>query len=104
MRHGRGFWKRVVAEAEASERTHAQIAARHGVQVAALRSWIYRLRREGERGGSTNAPARLLPVRVTALPAARETIDVESGDVTLRVPVGCDPEYVASLLRAVRTC
>jgi transposase-like protein len=99
MRHGRRFWKRVVAEAEASQWTHGEIARRHDVRVATLRSWIYRLRRE-----RPESPARLLPVRVTALAAARETIEVEADGVTLRVPVGCDPEYVAGLLRAVRAC
>lgn len=101
MRHDRRFWQRLVAVAEGTERTHAEIAARHGVRVTTLRSWIYRLRRERGRGEG-EAP-RLLPVRVATAPP-RETIAMEADGLTLHVPVGCDPEYVASLLRAVRAC
>lgn len=101
MRHDRRFWTRVVRVAERGQTTHAEVAARYDVSLATLRSWIYRLRREGDDG--ENEPTRLLPVRVAATPA-RDTIEIETDGARLRVPVGCDPEYVTRLLRAVRAC
>jgi hypothetical protein len=78
------------------------VAARHGVSVAALRSWIYRLRREqGHRG--SDGP-RLLPVRITASPLGRESLEIVVGEIVVRVPAGTDPAYVASLLTALRAC
>ena len=72
-----------------------------GVSVAALRSWIYRLRRER---GSVSEP-RLLPVRVVASsPAVGDALEVVVGEIRVRVPSGTDPAYVASLLTALRTC
>jgi hypothetical protein len=71
------------------------------VRLTTLRSWVYRLRREGEDVGCE--PTRLLPVHVSGAPA-RETIEIETDGVRLHVPVGSDPEYAARLLRAVRAC
>jgi transposase-like protein len=102
MSHDHRFWKRVVTEAERSELTHAGVAERHGVSVAALRSWIYRLRRE--RGGTGSSEPRLLPVRVTALSVARESLEIVVGDTLVRVPAGTDPAYIASLVTALRAC
>ena len=102
MSHDRRFWKRVVSVAERSELTHSEVAARHGVSVAALRSWLYRLRREREQERSDGP--RLLPVRVTAPPALREAFEVVVGDVVVRVPAGANPSYIASLVAALRAC
>ena len=91
----------MAALAERSELTHGEVAARHGVSVSALRSWIYRLRRERGRVGEP----RLLPVRIVgSSPAVREALEVVVGEILLRVPSGTDPTYVASLLTALRTC
>jgi transposase-like protein len=102
MGHGRRFWERVVAEAERSEDTHAEVAARHGVSIAALRSWLYRLRREPGRG--TSEP-RLLPVRVAdrgEFVLATEPIAVVTASgLEVRVPAGADVAYVAALVRAL---
>jgi len=102
MPQDRRFWKRVAAVAERSELTHSEVAARHGVSVSALRSWIYRLRRE--RGSVGPGEPRLLPVRIAASPAVREFVEVVVGEVLVRVPTGTDPAYVASLLAALRAC
>lgn len=102
MPHDRRFWKRLAAVAERSELSHSEVAARHGVSVSALRSWIYRLRRERGRGAS--GEPRLLPVRITTAPAVRESVEVVVGEILIRVPAGTDPRYVADLLAALRAC
>jgi transposase-like protein len=102
MSHDRRFWKRVVTEAERSKLTHAGVAEHHGVSVAALRSWIYRLRRE--RAGTGPSEPRLLPVRVTPSPVVRESLEIVVGETLVRVPAGTDPAYVASLVAALRAC
>jgi len=101
-RRGRRFWERVVREVERGGASHAEVAARHGVLVSTLRSWVYRLRRE-RRGA---APAvRMLPVEMTQAsePAsAAIEIRVVTGDV---VAFGSrtDVAYVAKLVAALRS-
>jgi transposase len=101
MRHDRRYWTRVVAAAERGSATHAEVAARYGVSIGTLRSWVYRLRSEGERV----AGPRLLPIRVTeagrsAETSAAVTIVVVRG-VEIRVATGTDVAYVAALVRAL---
>ena len=96
------FWKRVAAVAERSDLTHSEVAARHGVSVSALRSWIYRLRRE--RGSVGSGEPRLLPVRIATSAAVRESLEIVVGEILVRVPTGADPAYVARLLAALRAC
>jgi transposase-like protein len=98
-RRDRKFWERAVATAEAGELSHADVAARFGVRVRTLRSWIYRLRRE--RRTAPVPQVRLLPVEVTPSPPAAALI-VRVGDVVLEVPTGTAPAYVAALITALR--
>ena len=104
-RRGREFWERLVAELERSGDRHADFATRRGVKVAALRYWLYRLRRE--RHGGKDEP-RILPVRVIAstAPTARwpsgdgslVEIELPSG-LRLRFPTGTDGAYIATLVK-----
>jgi transposase-like protein len=108
LRRSRGFWIRLVAEYGRSGLTHAEFAARRGVKLGTLRTWIYRLRRgAGAKQPSAAEAPPLLPVRVIAstAPAARGAsaapppIEVElASGLRLRIPVGTDAEYVASLI------
>jgi len=102
MRHNRRFWQRLVAVAERGGDTHAEVAAKHGVSVTTLRSWIYKLRRS--RRGDGAAVPRLLPVRVAGLVAVADGIAIEVGGVVVRLPRGVEPAYVASVVSALRAC
>lgn len=99
-KHNRVFWQRVIAAVEAGG-SHAEVAARHGVSIGALRSWLYKLRKE--RSTSATAPTlRLLPVTVQAGPAeATFGLDVDAAGYRLRFAPGTDPRYVAVVLRAL---
>ena len=95
---------RLVVELERSGLPHAEFATKHGVGLATLRSWLYRLRKER----AVAQPPSLLPVRVIAstAPAARwpsedgSTIEaaLPSG-VRLRFSAAVNPDDVAELVR-----
>lgn len=103
MAHDHRFWKRVVTEAEGKQQTHAEVAAQHGVTLSALRSWIYRLRRERSAEEVERAP-RLLPVRISAsgaTPSSRRAVTVRRGDLEIQIEEGTDPAYISELVRAL---
>jgi hypothetical protein len=99
-RQSRSYWKRLIDEFEESGLSQVRFAEERRVQVATLRYWVYRFRRE-------LTPA-LVPVRVVAstAPLARQggvaamTIEAElPSGLRLRIPTGADAEYVADLIR-----
>jgi transposase-like protein len=100
MRRSREFWVAAVAECERGELTQDEFAARRGVAVTTLRSWIYKLRRERK------ASVSLVPVRVIASTApkarlpeaaiAELEIELPSG-TRLRFSSSVAVEYVAAL-------
>jgi hypothetical protein len=102
-KRSRKFWTKVVDDYEAtSGETHAEFAARHGVEKATFQRWLYLLR--GERSEQVGSKVRLLPVEVTAGHGEQDVL-VELGDgLGLRVAVGTDPGYVAALATALRSC
>ncbi len=76
----REWWKRLVADFEASDLTQREFASERGISFSNLRNWIYRLRKESRPlveappASPGQAPARalatrrsrLVPVRVVA--------------------------------------
>ena len=94
----RRFWKRVVATWQRGDGTQAEVAARFGVSRSAVGYWAGRLRSE-----SSEQPPELLPVRLSG-ELVTGGVEVRVGDVALRVSAGTDPEYVAGLVRALRSC
>lgn len=82
---------------ESGSTTRSAVSERLGVSESAVSYWVTKLRRE--RDSSTE----LLPVRVTGQWSAG-CIEVRVGDVTLNVREGVKPEYVADLVRALRSC
>src|SRR5947208_9563385 len=107
-RQGREFWARLVAELERSGDRHREFAARRNFRLAALRYWLYRLRRERDQPARRDDRPRILPVRVIAstAPTARRSsgdassveVELPSG-VRLRFPTGTDGEYVATMIK-----
>ena len=96
MRRGRKFWEKVVVAVE-SGATQAEAARRFGVTGAAVHYWVAKRRRERADSGP-----ELLPVRVGDAGSAR--VELKIGSVTVRVLDQADPQYVASLVRALRSC
>jgi len=89
-----GSWAAIVAEAETAGVPHTEVAAKHGVTVAALKYHIYKRRKAA---GSKPAP-RVLPVRLSD---ERRGLLAEFGNVKLSFSESCDPAYVAAVLSAL---
>ena len=90
------FWLRVVAEAKAPGAVCKEVAARHGVTVAALKYHLQKAR-------AGRASTAILPVRVVGADRPLVEIDVAPG-VRLRVTEACDPGFVAALVSRLRAC
>ena len=94
-RRGREYWTGIVADLEASGLTHEQFASQRRVNIGSLRSWLYRLRREG-------VGVRLLPVRVEATARGADIVEIGIAGAVLHVGVGTDVAYVAELVTQLR--
>jgi hypothetical protein len=70
---------------------HAAVAARHGVNLATLKYHLYRSRK-------AKPTTRLLPVRQAG---TGPVLVAEFGAVRLSFREGCDPAFVAAVLRAL---
>lgn len=103
-RAGREFWTRIVGKfEEGSGETHAQFAARHGVEKTTFQRWLYLLRGERAAGPASSA-VRMLPVRVAVERGEREVVVELGAGLAVRVPAGTDPGYVAALVTTLRPC
>lgn len=106
----RRFWSALVARYERSGRSRREFAAEAGVGLPIFQYWLYKLRRERDTRAVSKPSApelRLVPVTVRARAVAPARLDLRMAGVRLRVPVGADPAYVASLavaLRGARPC
>jgi hypothetical protein len=100
-RRSRASWQQLVAEAERCGSV-ARTAERHGVNPQRLSWWRWTLRREEREAGS----ASLLPVVIAGPPAHPSFVgclEIVVGGVAVRVPIGSDASYVATLVAALRT-
>jgi hypothetical protein len=94
------FWAAVVAEARTGELTLVEVAAKHGVSVAALKYHFYKGTRAAAKRAST---PRVLPIRVKSERSAA-VVEAEFGSVRVNFREGCDPAYVAAVLGALAKC
>ena len=97
----RQFWTDLVCRYEKEGQPQKAFASDHQVGVAALRYWICKLGREAK------APSmRLLPVRIAHHAAARPEptgrLEVRLDGLSIRVPIGVDPQYLARVVAAMR--
>ena len=104
----RRFWTEIVDRYRRAGVTRAAFAAGQGVGLAALQYWISKLGRETRgRELRQQAAVTLVPVRVRRAPAAplvpqAGRVEVRLGQISVRVPVGTDPEYLAGVVSALR--
>jgi transposase len=63
--------RRIVSEAEKPGAVRLEVAQRHGVHVSVLNRWRTELRSRSSSGKKSVRKARLLPIRVSTLQAAR---------------------------------
>jgi transposase-like protein len=93
MARGERFWEQVLSAVDGGG-THAAVAERFDVSISAIRYWVSKRRQAGA--------TRLLPLRVTESSAARVELEVDG--VVVRILDGAAPEYVAALVRSLRSC
>jgi transposase-like protein len=100
-RHTREFWQRLIDEVEGG-RSIEIVAKQHGVRPRTLVWWRWRV---GQGPRKPKRKARLLPVvvREPAVVFEQPAVVVGVRDVSVRVTVGTDAEYVASLVAALRS-
>jgi transposase-like protein len=100
-RHDRQFWERASREVDSGSRV-ADVARRLGVRAGTLSWWRWRLHREApppeHRGG-----AEFLPVVIAEPARVMRAVEVETRGVRVRVELGTDVGYVASLVAAIRS-
>jgi hypothetical protein len=105
MRRAREIWVGIVGQFERSGLSQEAFAEQRQIPVGTLRSWIYKLRREAEPA------AAILPVRVIAstAPTARRpeadevgAVEVQVGEVRVRLPAGTAPAAIAELVGLLR--
>jgi transposase-like protein len=102
-RHDRQFWERASREVDGGSRV-ADVARRLGVRAGTLSWWRWRLHQEAptskRRGGTEFLPVVIAePARVLQASA----VEVETSGVRVRVELGTDVGYVASLVAAIRS-
>jgi hypothetical protein len=100
----REVWAERLARFSDSGLTVAQFCALEAVSVPSFYAWRRRLAAEGQTGATppdaaAERGARLLPVRLPP-PAAAVELVLPAG-VLLRLPPGCDPAWVRSLVAAL---
>jgi hypothetical protein len=91
-------WDDLIREYRRSSQTHAAFCASRGIKVWTFRDRLYRRRGKALRGAASEE-TRL--VRVD-LPRPAGAVEIAVADAVLRVAVGIDAEYVASLVGALR--
>lgn len=96
MGQKREDWAEIAEAWEKSGETQRSFAARRGISLGALQSWVYRRRRQRGRR------AQLVEVRVA--PPLASTVPVElrlPNGVSLRLAPDTEPVWAAALVRAL---
>ena len=87
-------WLPILEDARRTRAPHGEVAKRHGVTAAALKYHLYRDRQRDKKGA-----VRLLPVRADDTSSPGLTVQI--GSMSLQFREGCDPSFVAGVLRAL---
>jgi hypothetical protein len=102
-RRTREIWRNLIGQYERSDKSREQFAAEHGIPVATLKNWIYRI-----KGEKTDKATAILPVSVisSVSPTARRRED-EGGTVEVmlvRFAGGTASELIAEVVTRLRRC
>lgn len=104
MRRTREQWAALVAAFEKTSQRLEQFCARRGIAPATLRWWRWQLRHTAEPSRHDGG-VRLLSVDVVEESAggrATARVVIALSDVEVRVDVGADVDYVATLVARLR--
>lgn len=102
-RLGRVHWVAQVADYETSGESQLAFAARRGLNLGTLCSWIYRLRGESKSGGAAiTVPGRFVKVVAAGNSTRRSgSCILVHGNTEIRFAELPDALYLAELLRAI---
>lgn len=96
VRRGRAEWMKLVKQWRGGGEDAIVFATRHGVKVSTLRWWASELKKD------RRAVPALREVVVDRTPAKSiRTVSIILGSLEMRVEVGADPDYVASVAAAL---
>ncbi len=87
----------MVTELESGDESHDAFAARYGLHVGSLRSWLYRFRRSHREASAPKPPVSF--VAVEAPRAVQGYVELVVAGVVLRVDGALGPSYIAALAR-----
>lgn len=94
-------WEEIVGRYEKAGMPQASFAVAHKVGQAALRYWIYKLRRQKAHWARPASPVRLLPVEVKGF-APTGSIEIRLDEMAIALPATTPAAYVAALASALR--
>jgi hypothetical protein len=104
-RHDREFWENACREVLAGAKA-TDVARRLGVRPRTLQWWSWKLRNDGVAKPAKRVAkrAQFLPVVVSEITATVGTtsLELETNGVRVRVQIGSDVQYVATLVAALR--
>jgi len=104
-RRTREHWLTLIKEHEASGQTLTEFCRGRGLGMPALRWWRWKLGSGKKKPRHHSRAVRILPIDVVE---SAETADrdgeviLEFANVTLKFPTGTSPDYLASLIAAIR--
>ena len=100
-------WSAIVDAFEGSGQSHQEFCSQRGLKVASFRGWLYRAR----KARRAVPDVALVPVELTETVSSPTTwtsqaptsVVVAVADIEVRVAVGTDVGYVASLVSELRS-
>jgi len=102
-RRTRDEWRQLVVAFEQSRWSISEFCARHEVVERTFCWWRWRLGRD-RRPDRTTTDVRLVPVEVVHAPSSRsDAVVVAFSGIELRVEVGTDVGYIATLVGELRS-
>ena len=103
MRRSRAEWQSIIDEFEAASESHEQFCARRKLNVGSFRGWLYRLREERSRSTVARSATAMVPVviRPPAVTRVDGVVEIALRPLTIRAPVGADPNYLSELAAAL---
>ncbi len=97
QRHNRAWWRKTIAEFNASGLSRFDFAAHRGVHPESVRQWRRKVRDEG----APSASLVRVEVAEAAPMAAPALLEAAVGPAELRFAVGTDATYVGAVVAAI---
>jgi hypothetical protein len=100
MMYSDSEWRDLIRDYRRGSATQVDFCAERGLNVWTFRDRLYRQRDQGARRAKTREDVRLVRVEVPQAPCA---LEISLAGVVVRVTIGTDARYVASVVDALRS-